>query len=153
MRCGKRRSVGNVVAVPLCGARFGFALVLDEPLVAFFDLVSQNKPPVAEIVRHPVLFRIRVTNYAVTKGIWPVLGHAEVPSELRASPSFFKQDPINHQPQRHAQWCRRDPCGPGDLREAGVRRRVGPGARRLPPRRSLRRSPEEVGGVAATAFT
>lgn len=91
----QRRRVGDVVVVPLSDDRLGFAWVLDEPLMAFFDLIAREEPTVEEIVRRPVLFRIWVMNYAVTRGIWPVLGHAELSTELRESPWFFKQDPIN----------------------------------------------------------
>lgn len=92
-----RRTVGNVLAVPLGEDWFGFAWVLNSPLVAFLDLRCRAGafPPVEEIVRRPIAFRIWVMNPAVTSGAWPRVGHVPVPEDLLEPPWFFKQDSIN----------------------------------------------------------
>jgi len=90
-----RRKIGNVVSVPLGNGRFGFGWVLKEPLVAFFDFSSDNPaPPVAEVIRKPVAFRICVMKVALTS-TWPVIGHADIPVELQEEPWFFMQDDIS----------------------------------------------------------
>lgn len=89
--------VGNVLAVPLGDDWYGFAWVLTFPLVAFFDLRCKAGafPPVEEIARSPIAFRICVVKPAVTSGAWPRVGHVPVPEKILESPWFFKQDPIN----------------------------------------------------------
>ncbi len=92
-----RDKVGNVLAVPLGEDRFGFAWVLNSPLVAFFDRRCRagDFSPVDEIVRSPVAFTIWVMKSAVTSGKWPCLGHMPVPEHLLEPLWFFKQDSIN----------------------------------------------------------
>lgn len=93
-----RRVVGDVVSIPLDdGARVGFGLVLEDPLMAFFDLSTNTgqEPDVSEVVRSPVAFRIWVMRQPIVDGLWPVLGRVEVPAELAVAPWFFKQDLIS----------------------------------------------------------
>jgi hypothetical protein len=92
-----RRTIGDVVEVPLGDEELGFALVLDEPLIAFFDLHCRRDsvPAVADIVRSALAFRIWVMNRAITHGVWPVIGHVSVPQAVLEPPWFFKQDPIS----------------------------------------------------------
>jgi hypothetical protein len=92
-----KRTVGDVVAVPLGDGRFGYGLVLKEPLLAFFDLLSQagEHPRAEDIVRSRVLFRIWVANRPVIDGTWPVLANVTVPEALLEPPWFFKLDPIS----------------------------------------------------------
>lgn len=94
-----RRVVGDVVAIPIGdGARRGFGMVLQEPLIAFFDCSSKvgEEPSIERIVRTPVAFRVCVMNRPIEDGTWPVIGRVEtVPAELLVEPWFFKQDPIS----------------------------------------------------------
>ncbi len=93
-----RRKSGDVVAIPIGnGNRVGFGLLLEEPLIAFFDLSSKagEEPPVEEIIRAPVAFRVWVMNQPVVDGLWPVIGRVAIPQELLTPPWFFKQDPIS----------------------------------------------------------
>jgi immunity protein 26 of polymorphic toxin system len=81
--------------VPLGDDTYGYGLVLKDPLFAFFDFRStMPPPPVEEVVRKPVAFRVCVMRYVITKGLWPVIGHVDVPAQLLAEPEFFKQDPM-----------------------------------------------------------
>ena len=92
-----RRNVGDVVTIPLGGDRVGFGLVLEEPLVAFFDSCSKigMEPAIEKIVEMPVAFRIWVMNQPLVDGSWPVIGRVPVPPRLLQPPWFFKQDPIS----------------------------------------------------------
>jgi len=84
---------GDIVAVPLGDGRTAFALVLKSPLFAFFDLCETGVPSMQEIAAAPIAFKILVVEYAVAKGIWPVIGHVEI-ENIDESPQFFKRDPI-----------------------------------------------------------
>lgn len=93
-----QRIVGEVVAIPLAESeQVGFGLVLEEPLMAFFNLSAKRGavPSVEEILRSPVAFRIWVMNQPIVDGQWPVLGKVDVPAELTIAPLFFKQDAIS----------------------------------------------------------
>lgn len=91
----RRRRLGDFVAVPLGGGEYGFGRVLEEPLFAFYDFKSKSIPPVDEIARARVLFKIWVMNYAVTDGDWPIIGNRPLEETLCERPRFFKRDPIN----------------------------------------------------------
>lgn len=89
----QKRVVGDIVCIPLSEGRKAYALIL--PLAdAFFDLVTVGDaiPSMEEIISRPVLFQIGVMRYAVTKGIWKVIGHVEPPPALLEPPKFFIQD-------------------------------------------------------------
>jgi hypothetical protein len=75
----------------------GFAQALMNPIYAFFDLRAPDDatPPVETILQAPVLFRICVMKYAVTEGLWPVLGERAPTAEVMNPPWFFKQDPLS----------------------------------------------------------
>ena len=92
-----KRRPGDVIAVPLGSGRLAFGLVLEERLVAFFDGEAGvgAEPPLEELVRWPVAFRVWVMNQPIKDGSWPVIGRAPIPTELRELPSFFKQDAIS----------------------------------------------------------
>lgn len=91
-----RRLVGDVVRIDLGDGTHTYAQILHEPLVAFFDIIrTDQEAALDEIIAHKVLFKIWVMNRAVTSGRWPVVGHAEVPSELAKRQWFCKQDPID----------------------------------------------------------
>jgi hypothetical protein len=92
-----RRVVGDVVAIPLGDGRIGFGLVLECPLMAFFDVSAKvgEEPTVEEIIRYPVAFKIWVMNQPIVDGLWPVFGKVSVPKELAVEPWFFKEDPIS----------------------------------------------------------
>jgi hypothetical protein len=89
--------VGDVVSIPLGDNRVAFGWVLKEPLLAFFDYSCDTSaiPAVSEIINKPIAFRIDVMNHAVTRGRWPVIGHATVPDKLLQTPWFFKKDIIS----------------------------------------------------------
>lgn len=90
-----RRRLGDVVAIPLDDASYGFGRVLAEPLIAFYDLRSGEIPSLDTIVAAPIAFRVCVMNSAVTGGTWPVLGNAPLSEELLVAPKFRKRDPIS----------------------------------------------------------
>jgi len=87
--------VGDVVKIDLGGGSISFGRVLEEPLIAFYDLEASEVPDLQVILELPVLFTVWVMNDAVTSGRWPVIGNVSLSPELEVAPKFFKQDPIS----------------------------------------------------------
>jgi hypothetical protein len=92
-----RRTVGDIVAIPIDEDHVAFGLVLEEPLLALFDFKCEvgEVPTVEDIVRRPVAFRIWVMNHPIVDGSWRIVGRVAVPENLADAPWFFKQDPIS----------------------------------------------------------
>jgi len=92
-----RRRVGDLLAIPLGTKRFGFALVLENPLLAFFDCChATEEADVASILTCPVVFKLWVMKNAMTSGRWLPIGHChQIPAALLNDPWFFKKDPIS----------------------------------------------------------
>lgn len=87
--------VGSVVKVPIDETFHTYAMVLELPLLAFYDAKSEHNVPIDEIISRDILFQVWVMKYAVTSGQWQVIGVAPVPEELQDTPYFFKQDPLS----------------------------------------------------------
>lgn len=94
---GKRvkQRPGDVLKIDLGDGSYSYAQVGPEPVIIFFDGTYRTEQPPEEAVRDPVAFRICVMNYAVTTGLWPVVGRAELTTENAAEPFFYKQDSIS----------------------------------------------------------
>jgi len=90
-----RRIPGDVLVIDLGDGTFGYGRVLDEPLIAFYNLRTEVPFPVEEVVVASIAFVVYVMNYAVTEGIWPIIGREPIPGELLTEPLFFKKDPIS----------------------------------------------------------
>jgi hypothetical protein len=92
---GVRRRIGDIVSIALGEGEYGFAVVLKEPLLGYFDYRSRTPdPPLTDILMSPIAFKLLTMNHAVTRGTWPVIGSTDA-SELDADPPwFFKQDPF-----------------------------------------------------------
>lgn len=87
-----KRVRGDIVKIDLGDGWFAFAQVLTAPLFAFFDLRVRDIPPLEQIARAPIAFKIWVMDYAVTDGDWPVIGRASVITD--ESPWLFKRDAL-----------------------------------------------------------
>jgi hypothetical protein len=85
---------GDVVDISLGSNHHAFGRVLKKPLMAFYDLLTEEVPALETVITQPILFRVWVMNYAVTEGDWPIIGHVPLTAELEESPSFFKEDPL-----------------------------------------------------------
>jgi len=91
----QKRNAGDILSIDLGEGTFAFARVLDEPLMAFYDLnVGVPVLAVDQVIARPVLWRLWVMNYAVTRGRWRIIGNASLEEWLREEPTFFKQDSI-----------------------------------------------------------
>jgi Immunity protein 26 len=91
-----RRKPGQIVRVQFDHRGYALALVLKEPLVAFYDRqFSSTEVDNYDISNLPIAFTIMVMNLAVTSGRWPVVGTVDVPSLFSSIPKFCKRDPIS----------------------------------------------------------
>ncbi len=92
----QRRTAGTIVEIPVSDMTKGYAMTLEEPLFALYDVQVPRtaSPSLSEIVSAPVLARIWVMNHAVTRGRWRTVGKVSVPTNLQGAPTFFKQDAI-----------------------------------------------------------
>lgn len=89
-----RRRPGQIVRVELGQGTCSYARVLNEPLVAFYDLLfgASQKTSLEEVISSPVAFTLMVMNHAITRGRWPVIGRVSLSPELQVPPAFCKQD-------------------------------------------------------------
>lgn len=93
----QKRRIGDILKIDLGDGSLAFARVLEEPLIAFYDLRADVPIAVERIIQSPIAFKIWVMNYAVTSGEWPVIGHAPLDEDLKEEPRFFKKDAISGQ--------------------------------------------------------
>lgn len=88
---------GNIVEIQLPDGLLSYGMLLKFPAIAFFDVHTNTRPSISEIVSHPVLFRIWVEKHAVSRKLWPLIGHHAPPLALLAPHQYFKQDPLSGQ--------------------------------------------------------
>jgi hypothetical protein len=87
-----RRRAGDIVRIPLNDGFHSYARVLDEPLVAFYNIKTKRNLSPQEIVGLPLLFRVWVMNHAITSGRWPIIGNYPLTPSESEPPKLFKQD-------------------------------------------------------------
>ena len=90
----QRHTTGAVVRIPM-GEWHTYALMLEDPDIAFFDARSTGDLAIGEVVARPVLFRLAVHKSAYNTGRWRKIGTAPVPEGLRGRVPRFMQDSIN----------------------------------------------------------
>src|SRR5688572_1290734 len=88
-------SVGGIPKVPLGGGWHTYGQMTGDAEVAFFDAKTRTDLPTHEIVGRPVLFRVGVYGYAVSRFVWPKVGRAPLPEELRVAQPQYIQDALN----------------------------------------------------------
>ena len=105
------RTVGDVIKIALKDGNFCFGRVLEEPLIAFYDLKTDGVPEIEEIVRLPILFKVWVMNHAITSGSWEVVGHQQTvesvfPLVLVLSVCYLYEGKERHllERQAHSTW-------------------------------------------------
>lgn len=92
-----RRKVGDLLRIDLGSGRHAYAQVADEPLIIFFEGTFDEEMGTEHIPSLPVAFRLWVSNHAITKGTWPVVGSQPLLPANAEEPLFFKQDAISGQ--------------------------------------------------------
>jgi hypothetical protein len=91
-----RRQPGQVVLIELGQGNCSYARVLNDPLVAFYDLLCRTTGEISvdEVISSPVAFTLMVMNHAITRGRWPVVGRVDISPEFQVPPPFCKQDAV-----------------------------------------------------------
>ncbi len=89
--------IGDIIKITLEDGSLCFGRILEEPLIAFYEVKTDVLLPIDEIIRSPVLFKLWVMNYAITSGRWEIIGNREIDNNLKEPVSFFKQDPISNE--------------------------------------------------------
>lgn len=97
MAVSQRRVIGGVLKVPLGGRWHAYAWTLPEVDFALFDLRTDAEMPAAEVVTHPVAFRVMVNASAYLDGLWPRIGKVAPPPEVLAPVPTFIQDQFTGQ--------------------------------------------------------
>ena len=90
----KKRTVGDIVKVPLGDGTHTYARVLPHASFAFYDSRVKEELPAEDIAKKPILFFLAVMHDAVKKGRWSIVGHVPVNDGLEAPPKFI-QDALN----------------------------------------------------------
>lgn len=93
----RRRKDGQIVKIDLGNQHYALAIVLREPLIAFFSKEFSEEEREANISNLPIAFTLMVMNSAVTSGRWEVVGNSEIPERLKYPPMFWKKDLISGQ--------------------------------------------------------
>jgi hypothetical protein len=86
--------VGDILRIDLDADHHAYAQVAGNPLIIFFEGNFTSDLPIEDIPNLPVAFSLWVYNYAVEKGVWPVIGHRSLTAENEQEPFFYKQDII-----------------------------------------------------------
>lgn len=88
---------GDIFQVPLKDGKVAYGKVLKNTW-AFYDLcVDANEKVDLDLVNSSkVAFKIWVTEFALTKGLWTILGNRALTSEESENVYFYKQDRINN---------------------------------------------------------
>jgi hypothetical protein len=92
-RNGEPVRPGDVFEIDLGDGHFAFGIVCSGNDCAFFDLRSNRRPPIEEIVSRKVIFRISVAQDAIASGRWKMLGSAALRGEL-AEPAAYRNQPV-----------------------------------------------------------
>jgi len=87
---------GNLFEVALPDGGLAYGMVIDFPLVAFFDRRFTERPLIANILSCPTAFRIWIMRSCLKRTGWPVIGFAAVPEPLSEPPTFYKFDTVSH---------------------------------------------------------
>ena len=89
------RNTGDLLLIRLADRSYCYGRVLPEPLMAFYDLNSQDKLPTELVKAAPILFKVWVMNHAITDGRWLYLHSWPLEAEFLSPSEFFKQDSIS----------------------------------------------------------
>jgi len=89
--------IGDILRVSLPGGRYSLAFVMEEPLIAFFDVSFSNEENLdtSILINLRPAFKIWVTSSIVTNSIWPIVGHIDLPELFTERIPFFKKDILN----------------------------------------------------------
>ncbi len=91
----QKYSVGGILKIPLGDNWYTYGQMTGYAEIAFFDAKTQADLEIPEIITRPVLFRVAVDSYAVTKFVWHKVGNAPLSNELKVPQPQYIQDILN----------------------------------------------------------
>ena len=88
---------GDIFKVLLGNNKVSFGKVLKKTW-AFYDFVTDDSDSfdAKDVTSFPVVFKIWVGEFAIKKGMWPVIANLPLNEAEQAETFFYKQDPINN---------------------------------------------------------
>lgn len=110
-----RRKRGDVFRIDLGDGTYSFGQVLESPLFVFFDLRSESDLSPEEITSNTPLFLLWVMKYAMTSGVWPVIGQAEISPLIDEKPIFYRQDAISGKLSIYHTGGKEEPATPQEI--------------------------------------
>jgi Immunity protein 26 len=91
----QKYQVGGILKIPLGDDWHTYGQMTGDAEVAFFDAKTKVELQMSDIVNRPVLFRLGVYNYAITKFIWHKIGKAALSETLKIPQPMFIQDALH----------------------------------------------------------
>ncbi len=86
---------GLIFCIPLNNGRYAFGKVL-EGTWAFFDFVSNTREiEIKNLSSKRFVFKLWVSKFALSKGIWEIIGNSPLTESEKQTQYFYKQDKIN----------------------------------------------------------
>ena len=87
---------GNIVEIDLGTNRVAYGLVIDSPLMAFYDFASSKHEDIdlRAVTKSPIAFKVWVMKYAIGKNGWNIIGQVDLSHDEMESPWFYKYDMI-----------------------------------------------------------
>ncbi len=92
-----KNKIGDVFQIDLSDGRLVFGRVLPNTW-AFYDYVisSDDELDIEKVVSSIIVFKIWVSEFALEKNIWKIVGNIPLDENLKGTVEFYKQDPINN---------------------------------------------------------
>ena len=92
-----RYKEGAIVKIDLKDGTYSYARLLREPMILFYDIQTQKEerdPDLNKLISQKELFRLAVMRYAITTGIWTIIGYVDSDPELSKWVNQYKIDSI-----------------------------------------------------------
>ena len=93
-----RRTVGDVVVIPLRDGSFGYGIVLKAPEMAFYNCRSSQILSLSEIVCFPAIFRLLIQDEFIKNGSWPIIGRTPLSNDFLIPQPYFVWGPFQARP-------------------------------------------------------
>jgi hypothetical protein len=90
-----KRIPGQIVKIPLIEGYHSYCRVLKSTSYAFYDIKTKEElSDLQKIINHPILFITSVNSYAITDGLWKIIGSLPLEKQFDTLPPRYIQDPI-----------------------------------------------------------
>jgi len=87
-----RLKAGDILQLDLGGGQKGYMQVSEDGLLIAFDVMTSADLAPEALKDLDVVFAVRVRDEDLNRGRWPVIGHMDVPGDLKGHPLMFRQD-------------------------------------------------------------